>query len=298
MSILRRITDFILQNRLPAMGVAFVLAYVPYLGSLSVIIAAFVTLRKGAFEGGLVFLAATLAVLLIYFSQQSDGIALGWMLLNVLTNVLVWLFAVLLSRYENWGFIVDCSILIGVVFIGFLHFTYPDIQNFWATRLTQYIDQLIASGNGEGITPESRQQMIDVSHYAGGLLTAFVLLNAILQLMLARWWQGLVFNPGGLRQELYNIRLSHVIGVLFIIFLVLAYMNNPIAIDIMPVIYLLFAVSGFSLMHYMLAPRKYSWLWLLIMYAVAIRFFPQSGLLISFVTFLDIWFNFRQRRIS
>ncbi len=294
MSILRRVTDFVLQNRLSAMGLAFVLAYVPYLG-LSIIIAAFVTLRKGPYEGGLVFLAATFPVLLMYFSHQADGAALGWLILSVASNVIIWFFAILLYRYENWGFLLDCAILIGVVFIGLLHFVYPDIQNFWSTRLTEYLDRVVDSGNAEGITLENKQQIIDVSRYAGGLLTAFILLNGILQLILARWWQGLMFNPGGLRKELYNIRLSHVVGILFIIFFVLSYLDNPIAIDIMPIIYLLFAVSGLSLMHYMLAPRKYSWLWLLIMYAVAIRFLPQSGLLIAFVAFMDIWFNFRSR---
>jgi uncharacterized protein YybS (DUF2232 family) len=154
---------------------------------------------------------------------------------------------------------------------------------------------LVASGNAEALTPQGQAQIIAVSYYAGGLITAFILLNGILQLMLARWWQGLMFNPGGLRKELYNIRLSHVVGILYIILFVLSYMDNPITVDMMPVIYLLFAVSGLSLMHYILAQRKYSWLWLLMMYALAIKFLPQSGLLIAMVAFLDIWINFRNR---
>ena len=60
MMLLRRFTDFVLQSRIHAIGTAFVLTFIPWIGApVSVLIAALVTLRKGIFEGVLVLIAAS-----------------------------------------------------------------------------------------------------------------------------------------------------------------------------------------------------------------------------------------------
>jgi hypothetical protein len=299
MSILRRATDFILQSRLQAMGVAFVCAYIPYIGSLSVVIAAFVTLRKNAKEGALVFLAATLPSLLTYFATRIDpndlSLAMIALSVTIASNVIIWLCAILLKRYENWGLLLDFTILLGIVFIVLIHMMYPDIQNFWSARLTEYFSK-ISINSSDSLTPENQAQIIAVlSRYAGGLMAASILLNAVLQVVIARWWQGVMYNPGGLREELYNIRLSHVVGVLYVICFAFSYMNYAIAVDIMPILYIMFSLAGLSLMHYILGPRKNSWLWLLMAYVLIIMSIQKSVMLISIVAFLDIWLNFRSR---
>lgn len=153
MSILRRCTDFVLQNRLQAMGVAFIISYIPLLGSVAILIAGLVTLRKGAFEGLLVVIAATLPYLLKYYTGFGGGvieseIAVIGLVLSLVSNMLVWVFAIVLRRYNNWNTVLEYAVLLGLVVIGLVHILYPDIQAWWATQLTRYFDKTTAMVSG------------------------------------------------------------------------------------------------------------------------------------------------------
>ena len=83
---LRRFTDFVLQNRLQAMATAFITAFIPVIGSISILIAALVTLRKGAYEGALVAVAATLPYIISYFTAipAADQVQMAVAMLAIL----------------------------------------------------------------------------------------------------------------------------------------------------------------------------------------------------------------------
>src|SRR3990167_3899547 len=102
---LRRFTDYILQSRLQALLAAFVIAFIPIIGSIGVVIAVLVTLRKGMFEGALVVIAATLPYLLSYAVYPPSGgadVAFVAIAILLVSNMLTWLFAAFLRRYNHW----------------------------------------------------------------------------------------------------------------------------------------------------------------------------------------------------
>lgn len=306
MGILRRFTDFILQGRVQAMGVAFVCAYIPYIGSVSILIAGLVTLRKGALDGILVFAAATLPYILHYFmgsaaSETITGFANVALAALMISNLLMWLFAVMLRRYSNWGIILDLSAVLGIVFVLIVHLINPDIQQWWADQLTGYFNktaEMVTSfdKNKVAVLSEAQAQVVTaLKVYATGLVVASVMLNVLLQLGIARWWQAVMFNPGGLRQELYQIRLSHVLGGLFILCAGLSYGLGGSASDMMPVLYGVFCVAGLSLLHNVFSHTKGGLFWIGLVYILGIVLFPISIGVISLIALLDIGLNFRKR---
>lgn len=299
MSILRRFTDFILQNRLQAMGVAFVFSYIPILGSISVLIAGLVTLRKGAIDGLCVILAITLTYVLSYYSTntaQSDIAYVGFGL-SIIGNLLVWIFALLLKRYENWNTVLEYSALLGIVVVGLLHLFYPDIQGWWNTQLVKYFNKTAEIVSGIPSHMDQQQiAVIDVlKSYATGIFIVSILSNVILQLILSRWWQAAMFNPGGLRIELYQIRMSHVLGILLIAGFGLAWLGNKTIMDMLPVLCMAFAAAGLSLMHCYLATVRHTLVWLIIMYLLIIWLFPLSIMLLAIMALFDVWMNLRKR---
>lgn len=302
MSILRRFTDFILQSRLQAMGVAFVCSYIPYLGSLGILIAGLVTLRKGALEGLWVTLATLLPFVIKYYSVdiQSD-IALVGLLLSITSNILVWLFAVILRRSNSWSMILEYSILLGVAVVGLLHVLYPDIQAWWGTQLSNYIKKtalMVAHNATPGEEQQAQMAVINtVKYYATGLFVVSVLFNVMLQLILSRWWQAAIFNPGGLRLELRQIRLSHVLSILFLVGFVLTWFGSEIIMDMMPVFCAVFGAAGLSFLHCYLSTVKNTLAWLIILYLLIIWLFPMSVVLLSFVALFDVWIDLRKRLI-
>jgi hypothetical protein len=311
MSILRRFTNFVLQGRIQACAVAFLLAYIPIIGSASVLIAGLITLRKGALEGAFVFIAATIPYVLSYYSTYHTGVeinlALAAFVMFTTSSCLMWLFACLLKRYSSWGFVLDWAVLLGVVLIGTVHIVYPDIKNWWGEQLTGYLNkttmimQEIQPNAAMVPTPVQLRVVDALKVYATGLLFASTLFNALIQLMISRWWQAIMFNPGALRKELLNIRLSYVAGLLFLICYPLATQGrNEIALDIMPVMYLIFGIAGLSITHDLVA-KKIGWLGLVFLYVSLVGFVIYPGGLViaavifSIIGFFDIGIDFRKR---
>jgi hypothetical protein len=305
--ILRRFTDYILQGRLQAMGTAFVFGFVPLLGTVSILIAAFITLRKGVLEGLLVLVAATLPLLLEYmaFPPQPDAAVttLEITLVLLASNLLTWLFAAALRKYSSWSLVLQLGALLGIIAVCAVHIVYPDIASWWHAKLTGYfsssLDMMSQIKADDTQTQESMVTKVVtmLTPYATGWVAIFLIFNSLLQVFLARWWQASIFNPGGLKKELYQIRMSQIAGIVFFITLIWSYWGNAVILDIMPILFITFAAAGFSLLHYLLALKKHGWIWLGLIYLVA-TLVPESVVVISIIALLDISLDFRKRAMQ
>lgn len=296
---LRRLTDFILQSRLQAMGVALIVAFIPIVGSLSVVIAAFVTLRKNVVEGFLVLLAASLPICLSLIGYSSAGYSTSFsiiILTLLVSNLLTWVLAIILRQYSSWSLILQVTTLLGVIVVVAVHLMFPDVQNWWATQLTDYfVKTLKASGqiDPDQANPDNAlvvQVVGFAKQCATGYVVAFIALNAVMQLMLARWWQAVIYNPGGLHEELYQIRMGYAVSVLFAITIVMS--RNALSIDILPVFYLTFGLAGISLAHCLFAKLKFGWFRLALLY-IAILLAGMAP--VAWIALFDTWFDFRKR---
>jgi hypothetical protein len=304
---LQRLTNYLLQHRWLALLLTFITTFVPVFGVVGILFAALVTLRKGIVEGGIITLAATLPYVISYYvsgNQEGGALLMLWAAVGVaiLSNILTWAFAVMLRRHASWSQILQVAALIGVLLISIIHLIYPDIADWWGGQLQSYYKQASAlTGmlkNATTSSPDMQFESINFTkQYATGLMTAAVLFNGILQLIVARWWQALVFSPGLLRRELHGIRLSQLAGILFVFSLVLSYLGNSVVLDIMPVVYMLFGGAGLSLIHYVFGLIKSStrWFWIWLMYVTLIFALPTSIVLVGLIALFDIWLDIRKR---
>ncbi len=307
--LLRRITDFILQSRLHAMGTAFGCAFIPWVGAISIVIAAFVTLRKGAREGAFVMLAATLPLLIGYWTFPADNQTSALltdsnlMLLMVVGNILTWLFSVILRHYANWSWLLQLAAVLSIIVVCVVHLVYPDAQSWWGVELKNYFTQTMQNMDAAKLTDDSTQSAIasiaeSVKPYATGIITVFIVFNALLQLLIARWWQAVVFNPGGLRKEMYEIRMSYIAGALFVLGLALSFwVGSDWITDVMPIFYLIFCLAGLSLLHSLISRSKVSWFWLSLVY-LSVMLAPICLTLIAMIALLDTWLDLRVRLVK
>lgn len=306
---LRRFTDFVLQSRVQAMAVAFLIAFIPLIGSISILIAALVTLRKGTVEGLYVLIASTAPYIISYYvaaPPPEEVSMLFWVLgILIISNVLTWILAVVLRQFSNWSITLEVSALLGIVTIAIVHLVYPDIQSWWVSQLTPYfaktadsLNKLNMDADNPVMSKELQAQTVAVlKSYATGFLMVSVLFNALIQLVVARWWQAIMYNPGGLRKELYQIRLSHVSGVVFVAVFLLSLLGNELTLDILPVLVATFCVAGLSLIHNLLSLSKVGWVWLIVIYVGIVYLFPLSIIVVSIIALLDTGIDFRKRFI-
>lgn len=268
-------------------------------------IAALVTLRKGMLEGSYVVLAACLPIVIGYImGMQANAMPdypvslFDIVVILIASNILTWVFAIILYHYSSWSLVLQLTAFVSIVAILAVHVLYPDVQSWWDTQLTNYfVKTLQATGqvNPDSVKPDSPMivQLVSIAKpYATGMVIAFLTFNALLQLLLARWWQAVMFNPGGLRKELLFVRMSYAASAVFVVGMILSYLGNEIVTDTMPVIYLTFGLAGFSLMHCIFAQAKNGWIWLVIVYVVVAIFGFTP---IALVALADVGFDFRKR---
>jgi hypothetical protein len=309
--LLKRLTEYLLNNRWQTVGLVFLVTFLPLVGIGGILIAAFITLRKGVVEGAIMTVAATLPYVASFFisgHHQDAAVPLVlWAAVGVavLSNLMTWVFAVMLRRQVSWSNILQVAALTGVLVISVVHLVYPEVATWWGQQLQAYylqtsqaITTVLKTAATTPSPSDNQMETINITkQFATGVMVAGVLMNAIMQLIVARWWQAAIFSPGALRKELHGIRLSRLAGALFILSLIFSYLGNRVVLDIMPVLYLLFCAAGLSLIHYMfgLVTSTTRWFWLSMLYIVLIFSLPVSLVMVSLLALLDVGFDIRKR---
>lgn len=304
---LEQVTHYILAHRWRALALTFAITFIPVFSIFGILIAALMTLVRGVVEGAIFAVAATIPYIITFLLSDMHGnvsppLAL-WAAVGVavLSNVLTWVFAVMFKRDASWSLILQVAALFGVLMISVIHLAYPEVADWWGLQLHSYYSQAVgAIKSATTVSPANDAQLEAISNtkqYATGLMMSAILFNALLQLVVARWWQVVVFKTGNLRGELHRIRLSQLAGILFLFSLVFSYLGNPVVLDIMPILYLLFGVAGLSLVHYLFgvvnAPSK--WFWLAVLYLLLIFAMPLSFFFLAILAVTDIWLDVRKR---
>jgi hypothetical protein len=305
-------TNYLLKHRLVALTLTFVITFIPVIGVLGILFAGLVTIRKGILEGAIFTFAATLpyCILRVYMpSSEAITPAFIWLTIGVgaLSNVLTWVFVVMMRRGMNWSAVLQVAALMGVLVISVVHLAYPNVSDWWADQLQFLNMQVQSSVNSvssikNNMDPdavkEAQQQAINSAKLiATGAVVGVTLLIAFMQVVLACWWNAIVFNRGSLQRGLHNIRLSGLAGVLFMLSLLFSYWGNTVVLDIMPILYLLFCAAGLSLLHYFfeMMTTPVVWFWLCLMYITLIFAVPASIVVVATIALLDIWLDLRKR---
>src|SRR5580658_3103660 len=133
---LQRFTNYIVRHRRQAIALTFVSTFIPIIGILGVLIAALMTLIKGVAEGAIFIVAATLPYAITFAIGMTGNPApplAAWVAagIAVLSNILTWVFAVMLRRQASFSLIIQIAALIGVLVVSVIHLIYPNIADWW-----------------------------------------------------------------------------------------------------------------------------------------------------------------------
>ncbi len=274
---MRGLAEYVMSGRRQAATVAVLFGLIPLLNLLSGVVIALVTLRKGLQEGLLALLWALLPA------------GLQWLLGDttpVIMVVGVTLLAYLLKRTQSWQLVLVLMTVLGVVLQVSLV-----LQPAYVTNVQRLLDQLLDSGQGiplatEGLTIEdAKTQMLALwlSFYGVEHMLVFVAC-----LMLGRFWQAMLYNPGGFRQEFHHLRVDPrvMLGLLVLLAAAMAGLQ-PLA-DWMMVFGVVPGLCGLAVAHYVVAARKLGTGWLVLTYLLALLLTPAIVILGFADSFLDI----------
>lgn len=250
---------------------------------ISAAVLALVTLRKGVGMGAQLLLWALLpSGVLLYTTGDSGPLALllGTMFLAVVLRSTVSLPLAVLACVPV-GFLASVMALsVGGQYLD-------QMVSLFGEFLAQLERQLSESGEAVQLARPTAAQI-------AGMLGAGVAMMSVLCLLLARYWQAALYNPGGFGVEFRGLRYTP--GVASALAL------GGVAIAALGVEYRSWAVTGMmplnfaglALVHARVNARGQGAGWLFGFYAAWLLLDPVK-LMVVFVAIADSWFDFRQR---
>ena len=281
---MRGLAEFIMRGRWQALAVAVLGAGSLFFGWVSAAAIALVTLRKGIADGGWLVLWALLpAVLATWFSGDS-----GSVLLLVGTFVL----AVVLRLSVSLALAMMASVAVGAVsglsLLAFSGEFLAEVVALFGEVLTQ-LEASIPAQDGVQVVL-NRPNALQVA----GILALGNSAIVVLSLLLGRWWQSLLYNPGGFALEFQALRLSRTWLLLLLSTAVLVWSAGSEWIGWSAIAAVPLTVWGFALVHARAKARGRGNGWLTGVYLLWLLIDPAKFMLIGLVI-ADAWIDFRSR---
>ncbi|MDP1604648.1 MAG: hypothetical protein Q8M03_15445 [Legionella sp.] len=294
-SFLHKQGQYLLQNQLYALVMTAALAAIPFAAWLSLSVVALVTLRKGGYDGFKV-LVAGLTVAIITASQST---VLPYTISSVVMTFSMGYIAALMLRFSaSWkivtGFMLTMALL-GMLLIACLLPDYIMEQFQVLLTLFRSIEQgeivvrLLDSHSG------ANQELL--ANYLLGVKAFSIVLSALSSLMLARYIQSLLFNPGGFRAEILEFRASRIGVLLLVISAIGAYQGNLVAVSCLPILVVYLMAAGMSLLFNIMSRKQNLVTIFLLFVPLVIAPYVMLPVYVFFGS-LDSLFNFRLRLLS
>ncbi len=298
---MKALATFVMRGRSAAVLVAAVAAVLFWLFPPFLVVSgatvALVTLRRGAAEGAWLMALAGLGAVAL------TGLALGtpWPMLDALPVywLPLWLLALVLRATVSLSRTFQAAALLGLLGVAGFYLALGDPAVWWGGVLGQW-EQALAS-----LAPSSQpadratlEQLLTLlrewAPYLPGQAVGAALLFVLAGLLLGRWYQSLLFNPGGFRLEFHELRLGRPLAALTLTLFGAATLSGwPPLGNTALVLSLLYTVQGVALVHAMAFRRRLSPAWLLLFYLLLLVPPLSQGVMALGVA--DAWADFRNR---
>lgn len=279
---MRALAEFIMRGRMQASVVALLGSWFPLISPATV---ALVGLRRGAQDGMLILLWAVLPSLATLFVGDLGLLMTLFTLAGLLTTFAV---ALMLSSRFSWSQSLIGLVVLSSFFGLLLNVLTPDSIQTVVNLLAEKLEQVQAQAD------QAPAIMMPSLVFVIGLISYVIAINSVLSLLLARWWQATLYNPGGFQTEFHLLRLGPVQTLICIVAMVFCGLQGEDYQAWLSLMGLPLLLAGIALVHHVANIRNTGGQWLVLFYLMLLLFNPIILVLMA-VAALDTWINFRTR---
>ncbi len=288
---MRQLAQFIMRGRIQAIGITglfgVVSIFVIPMGYVSGAALGLVAMRKGDVEALLVLAGAGVLVLL------AEAVTPARPGLNFPLVVAIWLpvmvCSAVLRSSRSQGLVLLTIGIFAALFVLGMHLITDDVAAWWKHWLETAVSGI------KGATLQGFEED-GILRLMNGLVAILYGSSLMITMILARWWQAILYNPGGFREEFHALRLPRMMLPTVVAGLLLAgLVSKDLLPDLFMVCVMIYFFQGLAIMHALTAMRRYGWGGLAPIYA-ALFFFPQYVLMgLALLGALDGIIDFRTR---
>lgn len=288
-----------MQAMLVASSLAILSLLLPPFSIVSSGTVALVTLRRGASEGFWVLLCAAVASALlgiILFNNYYFALLYGLVLW-----LPIWLIAVVLREGRQLSLALESAVLLGIVVILGFYLFHGNPSQIWQ-GLFEKMSQPLIQQSPEIHLARVQQSIALFAKIMTGIVVTGTIYSMLFGLFLGRWWQSLLFNPGGFRAEYLSLRVSKSLALASIIAIAIAFSGfgiyAEIAANIWVLLFVLYAIIGAAVSHALLDGLKNQTFkrFAIPMLYLTLTLIPQTMILIALLGLVDIWLDLRNKQ--
>ncbi|MCF6281801.1 MAG: YybS family protein [Candidatus Polarisedimenticolaceae bacterium] len=299
---MQRLASFVMRGRSQAVMATSVLAMLsmvmPPLSLLSSAIVALVTLREGRSSGLQVIGFSLLAcVVLSTIALGNPAPAIG---LALLLWFPMWVLGQMLREMRSLSMVLQSALVFGLLTIGYLYLESGDPIADWQAIFATLADSFTDAGLYKKV--ESQQLIEELARWMTGFFAASYYLQLVASLLLARWWQSLLYNLGGFQQEFHQLRLSKLLAYLGAALGLLSLLQLDAGGNLLRYLTILlmaaYFIQGLAVAHGTVKLLSLNRAWLIGVYIMLVITGPQMLIMISMLGLADIWIDFRAKAAS
>jgi hypothetical protein len=286
---MRALAEFIMRGRVQATLVVAGSAALPLLFWLSAAAGCLVLLRRGSDALSVLGLGVLSALVSWHFLKDPTALIV---LLGACSLALV------LRAGHSWNRVLLGSVVVGLLFAVSLGTVF---SSFTAT-LAQTFEQVLPLAMGEVYEKFSADQKAFLAALAVPLsiISTAVSLQvfSVLCLILGRYWQALLYNPGGFGREFRAIRLPKSVALSLLAVMCVAPFFGMHALIVWPLCSVPLFFAGLALVHGLVAQKRLAGFWLVGIYVTLVPFMHLLGPLLVVLAIVDSLIDFRGRHVS
>lgn len=284
---MRALAEFIMRGRMQATLVVAGCAALPLLYWLGAAAGCLVLLRRGL-RDALGVLALGLLPALIWWLKFDDPRAL-LVLLGSASLALV------LRASESWNRVLLVSIAMGVVFSVVLGTAFGPQIEMLAQALIKVMPSLLGEVYQKMSVGEQARFASLIAPILTGLIAALLQIVSVLSLIVGRYWQALLYNPGGFGREFRAIRIPLGPAMLLLAGMVVTPNFGVQMSMLVPLCSVPLVFAGLALIHGLVAQKRLARFWLVGLYVTLLLFMQLIYPLLVVLAIVDSLIDFRGR---
>ncbi len=283
---MRALAEFIMRGRMQATLVVVGCAALPLLFWLSAAAGALVLLRRGLNDAmGVIGWALLPAFVWWYFGDPRT--------LLVLLGALG--LAMLLRSSVSWSRVMLCSVGLGLLYAWALGEVFGEPIAAVAGELQKVLPGTLSDAY-EQLSAAERERLEGLlAPVLTGLLAALMQMVTLLSLMLGRYWQGVLYNPGGFGREFQTLRFRPLLAFLLLMGMLIGPNLGVQFAVLTPLCSVPLFFAGLALVHGLVAQGRLARFWLVGLYVTLVLFMHMIYPLLAVVAVVDSLFDFRGR---
>ncbi len=280
---MRALADFIMRGRVQATVIVVGCAALPLLFWLSAAAVSLVFLRRG-FKDASPVIAWALLPMLAWWSLGDPLILFGMCGTVGL--------AALLRAGHSWNRVLLVSVALGLVYGLLLSSVFREPIEALARALEKALPQML-DGFYQKLSVEERTRLgTHLFPLVTGMMAIGLQVICVLTLMLARYWQAALYNPGGFAREFQAVRFIPVPAMMLLAGVMFGpTLGSGLAL-LTPLCSVPLALAGVALVHGLVAQGRLSRFWLVGLY-VSLLFMQLTYPLLVVLAIVDSLIDFR-----